>query len=176
MLKRILNILYCKYREICIRSYRKRCTKRAMKSLKSYGVELRVNNPCVFEGEVTVGDHCNFNGMQVRGSGKVCFGDYFHSGIECMIINQNHNYEGEMIPYDSTYIHKVITIGECVWFGNRVTVVGNVTIGEGAIIGAGSVVCKDVPPLAIVGGNPARVIKYRDKEHYYKLKAEGKFN
>lgn len=108
--------------------------------------------------------------------GKVHFGDYFHSGTECMIITQNHNYEGEMIPYDNTYVYKNVTIGECVWFGNRVIVTGNVTIGEGAIIAAGSVVCKDVPPLAIVGGNPAKVIKYRDKEHYYKLKGEGKFN
>lgn len=44
-----------------------------------------------------------------------------------------------------------------------------VNIGEGAIIATGSVVCKDVPDCAIVGGNPAKVIKYRDKEHYYKL-------
>ncbi|MBO7621761.1 MAG: hypothetical protein J6T06_14715 [Victivallales bacterium] len=44
-----------------------------------------------------------------------------------------------------------------------------------AIIGAGAVVCGDVPPLAIVGGNPARVLKYRDRDHYFKLKAEGRF-
>lgn len=103
-------------------------------------------------------------------------GDYFHSGTECMIITENHNYEGDEIPYDSTYVRKTITIGDCVWFGNRVTVVGNITIGEGAIIAAGSVVTKDVPPLAIVGGNPAKVIKYRDSEHYYRLKSEGKFH
>ena len=138
-------------------------------------MDLHVNNPCVFTGEVTVGNHCNFNGMQVLGGGEVHFGDYFHSGIECMIITQNHNYEGDSIPYDDTYIYKKVTIGECVWFGNRVIVTGNVTIGEGAIIAAGSVVCKDVPPLAIVGGNPAKIIKYRDKDHYYKLKSEGKF-
>ena len=93
-----------------------------------------------------------------------------------MIITSNHNYEGEMIPYDNTYIKKEVIIGDCVWFGNRVTVTGNVTIGEGAIVAAGAVVCKDVPPLAIVGGNPAKVIKYRNKDHYYKLKEEGKFN
>ena len=142
----------------------------AKRKLASYGIGLRVNNPCVFSGEVTVGNHCNFNGMQILGGGKVVIGDYFHSGIECMIITQNHNYEGTKIPYDNTYIKKTIHIGECVWFGNRVTVTGNINIGEGAIIAAGSVVCKDVPPLAIVGGNPARVIKYRDKDHYYKLK------
>ena len=93
-----------------------------------------------------------------------------------MIITQNHNYEGEAIPYDSTYIKKNVTIGDCVWFGNRVLVVGNVNIGEGAIIAAGAVVTKDVPALAIVGGNPAKVIKFRDKDHYYRLKEEGKFH
>lgn len=148
----------------------------AKHSLCSYGEDLHVNNPCVFSGDVTVGKHCNFNGMQVLGGGKVHFGDYFHSGIECMIITQNHNYEGDMIPYDNTYVYKNVTIGDCVWFGNRVIVTGNVTIGEGAIIAAGSVVCKDVPPLAIMGGNPAKIIKYRNKDHYFKLKSEGKFN
>lgn len=93
-----------------------------------------------------------------------------------MIITANHNYEGEKIPYDEQYVLKSVTIGDCVWFGNRVTVVGDVTIGEGRIIAAGAVVVNDVPPLAIVGGNPAKVIKYRDSEHYYKLKTEGKFH
>lgn len=153
-----------------------KCRKRAIRTIKQYGVDLRVNNPCLFTGEVIVGDHCNFNGMQILGGGKVLIGNYFHSGTECMIITQNHNYEGEMIPYDNTYVYKNVEIGECVWFGNRVTVTGNVKIGEGAIIAAGSVVCKDVPPLAIVGGNPAKIIKYRDRNHYYKLKAENKFN
>ncbi len=149
---------------------------KAKHQLGSYGARLLVNGPSVFYNNVTVGNYCNFNGMSCLGGGEIIFGDYFHSGIECMIITHNHNYEGDMIPYDNTFVFKKVTIGECVWFGNRVTVVGNVTIGEGAIIAAGSVVCKDVPPLAIVGGNPAKVIKYRNKEHYYKLKAEGRFN
>ena len=93
-----------------------------------------------------------------------------------MLITENHNYEGSKIPYDSTYIRKEIRIEDFVWFGTRVTVIGNVRIGEGAIIGACSVVTKDVPPLAIVGGNPAKVIKYRDKAHFYKLKAEGNYH
>lgn len=93
-----------------------------------------------------------------------------------MIICQNHNYEGTAIPYDSTYISKDVIIGKCVWFGNKVTVVGNVTIGDGAIIAAGSVVVKDVPRCAIVGGNPAKVIKYRDIEHYDKLDREKRYH
>ena len=114
--------------------------------------------------------------MIIHGGGDVRINNYFHSGVECMIITSIHNYEGGQIPYDHTVINKNVTIGDCVWFGNRVTVVGNINIGEGAIIAAGAVVTKDVPPLAIVGGNPAKVIKYRNADHYYKLKKEKRFN
>ena len=144
--------------------------------IREFGVDLKVNAMCHLGRNITIGNHCNFNGMTVVGGGKIKIGDYFHSGSECMIISANHNYEGSEIPYDSTYIAKEIDIGDFVWFGNRVTVVGNIKIGEGAIIGACAVVTSDVPPLAIVGGNPARIIKYRDKEHFYKLKAEGKYH
>ena len=140
------------------------------------GRDLRVNNRCLFCGEVSFGDNCNFNGMQVLGFGSVTFGNNFHSGTECMIITQNHNYDnGTAIPYDDTYIKKKVVIGDNVWFGNRVIVVGDVNIGEGSIIAAGSVVCKDVPYCAVVGGNPAKVIKYRDIAHYEELKAENRY-
>ena len=52
-----------------------------------------------------------------------------------------------------------IEIGDDVWIGTRVIVLKNVIIGNGSIIAAGSVVTKSVPPLSIVGGNPAKVIK-----------------
>lgn len=54
-----------------------------------------------------------------------------------------------------------VILGHDVWVGNRVTLMGGVRVGAGAIIGAGAVVTKDVPPYAIVGGVPARVIRYR---------------
>ncbi|SCY72588.1 Hexapeptide repeat of succinyl-transferase [Butyrivibrio sp. INlla14] len=54
-----------------------------------------------------------------------------------------------------------IQVDDDVWFGVNVTVLSGIHIGQGAVIAAGSVVTKDVPPYAIVGGNPARVIKYR---------------
>lgn len=149
----------------------------ARQSAVSYGTDVRVNYPCVWGGEIHFGNNCNFNGISVLGGGKVTFGNNFHSGIQCMIITQNHNYDkGDAIPYDDTYILKEVKIEDNVWFGNRVIVVGNVTIGEGAILAAGSVVSKDVPKYAIMGGNPAKVIKYRDIEHYQKLKEEEKFH
>lgn len=54
-----------------------------------------------------------------------------------------------------------IIVKDDVWIGTNVLVLSGITIGQGAVVGAGSVVTKDVPPYAIVGGNPARVIKYR---------------
>lgn len=48
------------------------------------------------------------------------------------------------------------------------------TIGEGVVLG-GAVVAKDVPPCAVVGENPAEILKYRDQEQYYTLKNKGRF-
>lgn len=83
---------------------------------------------------------------------------------------------GGAIPYDDTVITKDVIIGDNVWIGVNVIILGGVTIGEGAIIQAGAVVVKDIPPCGIAGGNPAQVFKYRDIEHYKKLKAENKFH
>ena len=54
-----------------------------------------------------------------------------------------------------------IRIGSDVWIGSHVIVMGGVTIGDGAVVAAGSIVTKDVPPFAIVGGVPAKIIKFR---------------
>ena len=63
-----------------------------------------------------------------------------------------------------------VKIGNDVWVGARVIILEGVTIGDGAVVAAGAVVTKDVPPYAIVGGVPARIIKYRfDEETIQKL-------
>lgn len=155
---------------------KRRYTEAARRIAAGCGRDLRVNAPCRFTRFCTFGDNCNFNGMTVLGKGSVTFGSNFHSGENCRIITQNHNFDGgDAIPYDATYVTKTIAIGDNVWFGDSVMVVGDVTIGEGAIIGAGAVVTKDVPAGAIVGGNPAQLIRFRDMEHYNRLKKEGRF-
>lgn len=131
----------------------------AKKTLGGFGVNLIVNKRCLFSKSVEVGNNCVFNGMIVNGKGKVTIGNNFLCGSECMIISQNHNYEGSMIPYDTTFILKTIRIADNVSFGSRVIVTGNVTIGENAIIESGALVCKDVPPFSVVSGNPAKVKK-----------------
>ncbi|MFH5778028.1 CatB-related O-acetyltransferase [Heyndrickxia oleronia] len=55
----------------------------------------------------------------------------------------------------------LVTIGNDVWIGSNAIVLPGVTIGDGAIVGAGAVVTKDVPPYAIIGGVPAKIIRYR---------------
>lgn len=91
-----------------------------------------------------------------------------------LILAQSHNYNGDELPYDSTYTIKNVVIDDNVWIGSRVLIIGEVHIGEGAIIGAGSIVTKDVPPLAIYAGG--KIIKYRDKEKYNRLKTLKKFH
>lgn len=141
---------------------------------KSYGVNLLINGKSHFNGHVEVGDDCNFNGMYIQGGGNVKIGNNFHSGIECMMITSKHNYDkGDAIPYDYTAYATDIEIGDYVWFGNRVTIVGPVKIGKGAVIGTCAVITKDVPDYAIMGGLN-KVLKYRDIDHFQQLEKTGK--
>ncbi len=140
------------------------------------GKGLKVHNKSSVTHNTFLGENVNFNGMRIIGD-RVVIGNNFHSGEDCMIIAQNHNYDhGKAIPYDETYITKDVRIGDNVWLGSRVIILGGVNIGEGAIVQAGSVVVNDVPSCAIVGGHPAKVFKYRDLDHYYELKKQGKFS
>jgi len=120
--------------------------------------------------------NCYFNGMIIRENGKVIIGDNFHSGKDILIINSYHKYDdADAIPYDTKeMIDKDIIIEDNVWIGDRAIILGGITIGEGAIIQAGAVVVKDIPKYAIAGGNPAKIFKYRDIEHYENLK-KGRF-
>lgn len=70
----------------------------------------------------------------------------------------------EWVKKADVEIGKITHIGNDVWVGAKATIMDGVTIGDGAIVAAGSVVVKDVPPYAIVGGAPAKIIKYRYPE------------
>lgn len=145
------------------------------KVLKHEG-ELFIGGKTSLTKNTILGKNPNFNGMNIIGYGKIIFGDNFHSGTDCQIITSIHNYDkGNTLPYDETTIDKDVIIGNNVWFGNNVTVLGGVNIGDGAIIQACALVHQDIPKCAIVGGNPAKIIKYRDLDHYNKLLKEKKF-
>ncbi len=155
---------------------RRRYTRYVMSRAASVGTDLRVNAPSSVTGKTQLGNHVNFNGMSIRGCGECRIGDYFHSGKECIILTQNHNFDGgATIPYDHSYDCLRVVIEDFVWIGDRVMILPGVTIHEGAIIQAGSVVVSDIPYCGIAGGHPARVFKTRDVKHFEQLKREGRF-
>ena len=93
----------------------------------------------------------------------IIIGRYCSIGKNLQYIFTHHDYS--MISthplFTNVYSRGHITIGNDVWICMNVTLLDNITIGDGAVIAAGSIVTKDVPPYAIVGGNPAKIIKYR---------------
>jgi maltose O-acetyltransferase len=109
-------------------------------------------------------------------TGGISIGENVMFGPKTKIWSLNHNfYEGaEFLPYDYYDILKPVTIHSNVWVGLGAMICPGVTINEGAIIGMGAVVTKDVPALAIVGGNPAKVLRYRDEKEYNRLKESGR--
>lgn len=142
----------------------------------SVGKNLHVNGFSIVSKTTILGNNVNFNGIRISGAGKVQIGNNFHSGRECLIISQNHNYDkGNAIPYDDTYIPKDVIIEDNVWIGDRVIILGGSHIEEGAIIQAGSVVVGRIPMGSIAGGHPAKVFSSRDMDHYNELKQAGKF-
>lgn len=147
------------------------------RTVKTHGDLIRANFYTRLTPQTTLGNNIHFNGMIIRGSGNVTIGDNFHSGKEILLINSYHQYDsGNAIPYDTKEsITKDIVFEENVWLGDRVTILGGVTIGEGAIIQAGAVVVSNIKKYGIAGGNPAKVFKTRDIHHYEKLKSQGKF-
>jgi len=176
MITKILKFIYRNISSVFYRLRRLIYTSLVKLHVKNIGQNLHVNYLSFIPSNTILGNNVNFNGMTIVGDGQVTIGNNFHSGTECLIISSNHNFDmGKFIPYDETHICNKIYIEDNVWIGSRVIILGNVTIGEGAIIQAGGVVVSDIPKYAIAGGNPAKVFKYRDISHYNKLKDDELF-
>jgi acetyltransferase-like isoleucine patch superfamily enzyme len=89
---------------------------------------------------------------------------YGIGGNNITIITSNHRFDGATsIPYDKVRINKPVVIKDFVWLEENVTIPPGLTIGEGSIIAAVTEVLKDVPDCAIMGGNPAQIINYKNK-------------
>lgn len=120
-------------------------------------------------GNVYIGSDCEF-----FGDGGICIGKNTIFGRECLILTSNHNYKGNELPYDNVALYSKVEIGNYCWFGVRCIILPGVKIEDGAVIAAGSVVTKSIPRGAIVGGNPAKIIGYRDMQKFDKLESENK--
>lgn len=110
---------------------------------------------------IVVGAHTNINKRCViDGRGGVIIGNNVDIAQETNIWTEQHDYNSP--TYKS--VCKEVVIEDYVWLASRVTVLPGVHIGRGAVVASGAVVTKDVPPLAIVAGVPAKIIGYRKEE------------
>lgn len=130
------------------------------------GKNVRVEPMAFFHSghNITIGDDSSI-GERSRLLGKITIGKDVMMGEEVIIITHNHNFDRLDIPMCQQGFKKEepVTISDDVWIGARVIILPGVTVGKGAILAAGAIITKDVPSYAIVGGNPAKVIRFRNK-------------
>lgn len=113
--------------------------------------------------KVSIGAHCNFAfNAFITGAGGVTIGDWVGFGPDVKVWSVNHRFDDPDKPWQlQGWEQKPVTIEDDVWLGANVFIMPGVTIGKGAIVSAGSVVSKSMPPYSIVVGNPARVVGWR---------------
>jgi len=139
------------------------------------GVKIMSTNGDYTRFKIDVSSHLKSDTI-IECSGGVSIGKYFHPGRGLTIFSTNHNYDSKYsIPYDNVDLIVPVMIKDFVWCGANVTIVPGVSIGEGVFIGAGTVVTKNVPDYAIIGGNPHKIIKYRNIETFKNLKENDQF-
>jgi acetyltransferase-like isoleucine patch superfamily enzyme len=112
-------------------------------SVQAYGNLVGYGGPEETQGRLTIGDN-----VRIASHAVMIAGDHRFDRIDALIREQGHR----LAP---------ITIEDDVWIGSHVVIVAGVTIGHGSVIGAGSVVTRDVPPYSVAVGAPAKVIKDR---------------
>lgn len=123
-----------------------------------------------------IGDYSKiFGRTMISSMGGVHVGNYVGIGFGVTILTFIHSYRNATaIPFDNKVMLKPVVIRDYAWVGWDSRIYPGVEIGEGAIVSMGAVVTKDVPPLAIVVGNPAEIIGYRSEEHFETCKREGR--
>lgn len=149
---------------------------------KIFGLDYYYNNlfrANIKSSNIIVGSHTygRINVPYIKNS-KIIIGKFCSiARTSTFLVDADHNYnlissfpiKTELINgwdyYDESYSKGDIIIGNDVWIGQNCTILGGVKIGDGAVIGANTVVAKNVPDYAIVVGNPAKIIKYRFKKN-----------
>lgn len=123
--------------------------------------DVRILTPfiCDFGNRVKLGKNVFINHSAIlSASGGIEFEDYAMAAPELRIATINHDMNDRHV----IYTYGKVTIKEHAWLGLNVTICPGVTVGKYAVVGAGAVVTKDVPDYAVVGGVPAKIIKYLD--------------
>lgn len=116
-------------------------------------------------GTVTMGRDTTINAFTVV-RGTINLGDAVRIGAHTSLLGFNHTMsDPDVEVFRQPISERGITIGNDVWIGSHVVILDGVTVGDKAMIAAGAVVTKDVPAGAIVGGNPAKVLRWRVPGH-----------
>lgn len=122
--------------------------------------DMIIRNP----RNVSIGDRCSFSAFVVLDAhDRITVGNDCMFALRVTVSTATHDYT--RTPMNGRTLTRPVVIGNDVWFGVGATVLPGITIGDGAVIGAGALVTKDVAPRAIVTGVPARVVKYRESEN-----------
>lgn len=119
------------------------------------GVKLSCSGKTGFPARLTIGTECSIGDRtEIHCGREITIGDNSIISWDCNILDRDyHSAEGE--PEEA----EPVVIGSGVWIGCRSIILKGVNIGENAVVAAGSVVTKDVPPFTLVAGNPAAIIK-----------------
>lgn len=123
---------------------------------------MNIERHALFSPDVSLKDN---SGIGIDGElyGPISLGSDVMMGPEVVIYTSGYAHDRIDIPMrlQGASVIKPVSIGNDVWIGRRVMIMPGVTIGNGVIVGAGAVVTKDVPDYAVVGGVPARILRYR---------------
>lgn len=127
--------------------------------MEQCGKNVNVQNRARFGHNLSIGDNSGLGENCRIGSGTI-IGKNVKMAPDVIICTQNHRYTRETFE---GFVRKRVRIEDNVWIGYRAIILPGVHIGRNAIIGAGAVVTKDVPAYGVVGGAPARILKFRDE-------------
>jgi acetyltransferase-like isoleucine patch superfamily enzyme len=134
-------------------------------SVISEGSWININNRDTKSKTFQLGDNCFVGKNNFFSVGKrIIIRDYCLTAIDCKFVCSTHIYKNPFYPYitTGTTSDDEIYVGVNCFFGVGATVIGNVRIGHGSVIGAGSVIRNDIPPFSIVTGDPGIIIKRYD--------------
>jgi len=128
--------------------------------LRSCGEGLSLDLPAVIRGEehITIGNNVSINAFaHIWGQGGIAIGNDCLIASHVTLTTLTHDLKGAR--YRDTLVSLPIKIGNNVWIGTHAVILPGVTLGDGAVVGAGAVVTKDVPPRHVVAGTPAKVLR-----------------